>query len=79
MLYGQCSQVRIGYKIGGCIPIMKHLLQNAPVPFRRMNHPDAWLVNPALYAVHGFFQGQWALMQTGVRRDANEGRKDWPA
>jgi hypothetical protein len=79
MLYGKCGKMRIRDKICGCIPIVKHPLQDIPVLFGWLNEADARLFNPALDAIYGFLQGERALMQPDICRDADEGRKNRPA
>jgi hypothetical protein len=43
---------------------------------RALDHSNTRLVEPTLHALDGFLQGEWTLVQAGVRANADE-RRDY--
>jgi hypothetical protein len=79
VLNRQGGQVRVGYKITGCLPFAEHALKNFPVLLASMNHAHTRLIKPALHASDSFLERERAPMQTQIRAYPNKSGYYGPA
>ena len=78
VFHGHRGQMGVRDEIAGRAPSVQHLLKEMPVVFGGMKQVDARLIEPALHALARLIQGERALMQSRVGRNADEGRQHRP-
>ena len=79
MLDCQGSQMGIGNQISSRLPLKQHLLKNFPMIPGWINHADAGLIQPALYALDGIIQSKGIFKNPAVGSNPDERGENRPA